>query len=175
MFANPERIIAQLGLLSNMKVADLGCGTGLYSLAAAHRVTNGHVYAVEVQKGLLGRVKDEAYKKHLSNLEYIWGDIEAIGGTKLTDKSIDVVIVSNVLFQVEHKDGLINEIKRIIKPGGKVLLVDWSDSFGSMGPAKNSVITKDQAITLFKHKGFEKLSDVDAGAHHYGIIFTYKV
>lgn len=174
MFANPRRIVAQLKLEPHMKVADLGCGTGAYTLAAAPRVTNGHVYAVEIQKGMLGIIKNEAHKKNLTNIEYILGDTEVLGGTKIADHTIDIVFACNIFFQIENKDIFIKEIIRILKKGGKLLLVDWNESYGGMGPVKNMVINKDRAYELLKAKGFQILSDIDAGIHHYGIIALYK-
>lgn len=174
MFIDPKRIVAQLPLQSHMKVADLGSGIGLYSIACAPRVYNGHVYAVEVQKAMLGRIKDEAHKHKLNNIEYIWGDAEVYGGTKLADNSIDMILVCNVLFQIENKDSIVKEISRILKKGGKVLVVDWSDSYNNMGPHKKSIVTKDHVLSIFKSKGFEYVNNVDAGEHHYGIIMSYE-
>ena len=57
------------------------------------------------------------------------GDVEKIDGTKIEDNTIDVAIASNILSQVENKNDFILEIKRILKPKGRVLLVDWSDVF----------------------------------------------
>lgn len=174
MFIDPQRIVAQLPLEPHMKVADLGAGIGLYTTAIAPRVHSGHVYAVEVQDGMLGRIKDEAHKRKLTNIEYIRGDVEVYGGTKLADHSIDMVLACNIFFQVEHKDIFIKEITRILKKGGYVCVVDWSDSYNNMGPAKKSIVTKDYVSDLFKSKGYEYVNDVDAGAHHYGIILLYK-
>ncbi len=173
MFVNPEKNVAQLGLMPGMCVADLGCGTGMYALSCATRIPNGKVFAVEIQKGLLSSLSQEASDRKLNNLHTIWGDIESVGGTKMADNSIDVCIVSNVLFQVENKENFLKEITRIIKKGGKVLIVDWADSFNSMGPIKEKVISKEKAQTLFTSKGFVHKEDIITGDHHYGIIFTY--
>ncbi|MFA5933924.1 MAG: class I SAM-dependent methyltransferase [Candidatus Paceibacterota bacterium] len=170
MFADPESNVRQFGLEHNMYVADLGAGTGAYSIAAAHMVMGGRVYAIEVQKDLLEKIRTEAVKQHLSNIECIWGNIENPKGTKLRDHAVDAVIASNVLFQVEDRDGFIKEIKRILKPEGKVLIIDWSDSFGGMGPKGDSVISESKAKELFEKHGFTFDKDISTGAHHYGMI-----
>lgn len=171
MFADPEQIVRQFGLREGMQVADLGAGSGFYSIAAARAVRAGKVYAVEVQKDMLQHIQTESAKAHVTNIEFIWGNIEKAGGSKLKDASMDAVIASNVLFQVEHREGFISEILRILKPGGRVLFVDWSDSFGGMGPAATSVIPKALATQLFESQGFSVEKEITAGAHHYGIIF----
>ncbi len=174
MFVNPEQSVMQLGLMPGMIVADLGCGTGMYSLSCAPRIASGAVYAIEIQKGLVNRLANEAKFRDINNIHTIWGDVGVAGGTKLADASVDVCIVSNILFQIENKENFLKEITRIIKKGGKVLIVDWSDSFNGMGPAGTMVITKEKAHSLFSSKGFIHKEDIITGDHHYGIIFTYE-
>lgn len=165
----------QCGDITGFRVADLGAGSGAYTLCSAHRVGNqGTVYSIDVQKGLLGRIRDEALNKNLKNIEYIWGDIERHGGTKIADNTIDLAIASNVLFQLENKDAFLNELSRIMKTGGKVLFIDWIDSFNNMGPHKNHVVPETYARDLFNRKGFKLHERIDVGAHQYGIIFTHE-
>lgn len=174
MFANPESNVRQFGLTPNMHVADLGAGSGAYTTALAEILTNGKVYAVEVQKELLTRIKSEAEKRHLTNIEVVWGDIERAGGTKLGNNSMEGVLASNVLFQVEDKKGFLQEIYRILKPGGFLYLIDWADSYGGMGPTSDSVMSKDKARTFVESGNFTYDHDFNPGAHHYGMIFKRK-
>ena len=174
MFADPAKNIEQLELTRNMMVADLGSGTGFYTIAAAKKIKggDGRVYSVEVQRDLLKHIEELAKKDGLNNIDYIWGNIEKRGGTKIRDHIIDCVIASNVLFQVEDRNGFIDEVKRVLKPTGKILLIDWTESFGGMGPAGDHVVTAMKAETLFTAAGFKKVKAIEAGAHHYGIIFS---
>jgi len=170
MFADPTQNLKQLGLRENMIVADLGAGTGFYSIAAGHIVTEGKVYAIEVVKDYLAVIHKKAKDAHLKNIEAIWGNVEKLGGTKIRDHLVDAVIASNILFQVEDKDKFIEEIKRILKPGGGVLLIDWSDS-PAVGSSSHKVIPKNYAREMFEKKGLIFVRKIDAGAHHYGMIF----
>src|SRR4051794_29961193 len=115
-FADPQENIRSLGLSEGDYVVDLGAGSGFYTLAAAHAVGHsGRVYAIDVDQELLARIKNHAAAEKLHNVEVIHGDMEAPGGTRLRDKMVDAAIVSNVLFQIEHKENFIQELKRIIK------------------------------------------------------------
>lgn len=173
MFSDPQKNIEQLGLMPGHKVADLGSGSGFYTFAAAQAVGSvGTVYAVDVQQDLLTKIKNEAGRQNLLNVETIWGDAETEGGTKLGDGSVDAVIVANVLFQAESRHGLLKEAARIAKRGGKVLVVDWMESFGGMGPHPDHVVTKDAARELAAGAGLKEEREITAGAHHYGFIFT---
>ncbi|MES2216029.1 MAG: class I SAM-dependent methyltransferase [Patescibacteria group bacterium] len=170
MFSDPSANLAKLGINHGMKVVDLGAGSGFYSIEAARAVGgDGRVYAVDVQKDLLERLRSHAGTQGVGNIEVVWGNAEKIGGTKLREAIADRVIASNVLFQVEKPDDFCLEIKRILKPGGKVLVVDWNAD-GSMTPANVFPAAKAQA--LFEKTGFKLDQEFNAGDHHYGLVFV---
>jgi ubiquinone/menaquinone biosynthesis C-methylase UbiE len=171
MFSDPKSNLEQFGIEKGMKVADLGVGAGFYVLASARMVgEEGRVFGIDVQKNLVAEVKRMALKEELNNVEAIWGDIEKPEGTKIKAASIDAAVASNVLFQVEDKKGFVEETARILKPGGKALVVDWTDSFAGMGPHKDHVITEETAKSLFANNGFSIEKKVNAGDHHYGFV-----
>lgn len=167
MFTDPIKNLKSFGLREDSIVADLGAGTGFYSIAAGGFVPKGKVYAVEIQKDFLDTIKNKISEAHLNNVEIILGNVEKLGGTKLGDKTMDAVIASNILFQVEDKEKFIEEMKRILKPKGRVLLIDWSESSIMKGIA---IVPKDQAREMFEKKNFIMDREIDAGAHHYGMI-----
>jgi ubiquinone/menaquinone biosynthesis C-methylase UbiE len=173
MFSDPKKNIQQAEIHPGMIVADIGAGSGHYSIETAKALMNsGKVYIIDVQKDLLVRIKNLATKDKLANMvEIVWGDVERENGTGLADSSVDIALLCNVLFQLKEKKVALNEIKRILVPGGRVLLVDWSDSFGGLGPHKDMVIKEEDAVDLFQKNGFAKVKNIQAGSHHYGFIF----
>lgn len=167
-FVHPERTTKQFGLNEGMRVADFGAGSGAYAKLLADAVgSSGRVYAVDIQKDLLKRIKSNSAQ---ANIDVIWGDVEVPGGVKLADRHLDAVLVSNLLFQVERKESLVREAKRVLKNHGLLILIDWSDSFRGMGPTEGSVVTKPDARALFEAEGFTFEREFDAGAHHYGLL-----
>jgi len=175
MFTNPEKNILHLGLKEGMRVADLGAGSGFHSIAVSKRVgPSGKVYAVEVQKDLVKKLESEIKHLGISNIECIWGDIERLGGTKIADGNMDVVIISNVLFQVEDKLGIIDESRRILRKGGEILLIDWNESYDGIGPKPKNIVSEDMSRSLFEKRGFKYIENISTTDHHYGIIFRYE-
>jgi len=174
MFADPVKNLKAFDLRENMIVADLGAGSGFYTIPVAKMVPMGKVYAIEIQKDFLTAINNKVKEAHLSNVECLLGDVEKKGGTKLKDNIIDAVIASNIFFQVIDKDKFIDEIKRILKIGGKLLLIDWSDGSSAIGASFDKVVPKNIAREMFENKGFTWQRDIDAGAHHYGIILVNK-
>ena len=162
-----------MGLRDGMRVGDFGAGSGHYARAAAAIVGHsGKVYAIDVQEDILKHIKLTTHEQHQRIIETVWGDVEKPGGTHLRDASLDAVILANAFFQVEHRGGLLAEMKRVLKLGGKFLLVDWAGSYGGMGPAAEQVVTEHDAEAFFINGGFHKVKSFRAGPHHYGILFT---
>ncbi len=171
-FAHPRKNISQFGLSEGDRVADLGAGAGHYTIEAGKKVgENGQVYAIEIQKKLVSKVESEAKEAGLSNVEVIWSDLEEVGGSTLKDEIMDAVIVSNVLFQITNKSTVLQEAKRILKPGGRLLLVDWSEAHGGVGPTPDHVVSESEARELCEKAGFAARQVISPGAHHYGVIF----
>jgi ubiquinone/menaquinone biosynthesis C-methylase UbiE len=175
MFTDPTANLENFGIEPGMKIADLGSGSGFYSIPAAKMAGDtGVVYAVDVQKNLLEKVKSEADREHVSNIEYIWGDIETHNGTKIADNTVGAVFLSNILFQLEDKEGAIAEAKRILVSGGRILCVDWTDSFGGLGPDQQAVFPANDAKELLEKHDLEFQKEFDPGAHHYALVYRKK-
>lgn len=172
-FADPRTNLQILNLSSGMTVVDFGSGVGAYALAAATMVApEGKVYAVEIQKDLLETLKREASSKNIQNIDVIWGDIEQAGGVGLADNTADVVIISNVLFQAKSMYTLALEAKRLLKSGGRIMVIDWSESFGGVGPLPSDVVLTEDVKKTFGSAGLAFSSEFLAGDHHYGLIFA---
>lgn len=155
-----------------MEIADFGAGSGAYALLIAEALEGyGRVYAVDIQRDLLRRIGNEASRRGFKNVEPVWADLGSEGASKLDDSSLDLVLVSNLLFQVESKKGVLAEARRVLRGSGRLAVIDWSDSFGGMGPQKSDVVTKEKALALAREAGFELQREFPAGAHHYGLIF----
>lgn len=178
MFTDPVKNLKAFGLREDSIVADLGAGTGYYTLALGALLPRGKIYAVEITKDFLTTIKNKVSDAHLNNVEILWGDVEKRGGTQIGDNIADAVVASNVLFQVEDKNNFVEEIKRILKPQGRVLVIDWmvepasDSSSGSSFASLKGAVPKSKAQEIFERKGFVLERDIDAGAHHYGMILT---
>lgn len=174
-FLAPASVVRLAGVHEGMKVADFGAGSGFFTRAAARVVgAGGVVWAVDINADLLARIKSVAIAEGLHNVEIIRGDIEHIGGTNLPERTFDMVFVCNTLFATECKGCVAAEAARVLKPGGKVLLVDWSESHGGLGPHEDHVVTVAQARECFEQAGFAWEGEVMAGAYHWGCILKRK-
>jgi ubiquinone/menaquinone biosynthesis C-methylase UbiE len=173
MFTDPIKNLKLFDLRENMLVADLGAGTGFYTIPASQIVSFGKVYAVDIERDFLRTIFDKVKELKINNIECLWGDVEKNKGTKLADDLLDAVIASNIFFQVEDKLNFIEEVRRILKKGGKVLFIDKKPDTLLTNSVSNKFfryLDKEKVLKLFEEKGFKKLKDIDAGTFHHGMI-----
>ncbi len=170
-FSKPARNIGHLVLLPGEHVADFGAGSGFHSIAAAEFVgPGGVIYAIDIQQGLLRRIATLA-RESGHTIRVVHGDLEKRGGSMLPDTSVSAVIAANILFQIEKKERFVEEIARVLRRGGKTLVIDWKDSYNNIGPHLESVVREEAARSLFEKAGFVFEKEVpNVGEHHYGFI-----
>ncbi len=169
---DPVKVLAACNIQSTNTIADFGAGSGFVSRAAATLAPQGQVFAIEINRELVTRLTREVQEHTVPNLHVLWGDVEIPEGTKLAKESVDIVLCFNVLFMLDDKAGVAKEAYRVLKPGGKILVADWTESFGGLGPRPHHIFTQAAAETLLTSVGFKKLNgNIPAGEHHYGILF----
>lgn len=174
-FLNPSYAVRAAGIHGGERVADFGAGTGFFTRAAARLAgPQGVVWAVDVHQELLPRIKNLALAEGLHNVEVVHGNVERPRGSHLPEDNFDLVLISNILFSADHRPELVREARRILRKGGRVLVIDWQESFGGLGPHKDHVITAKEAQELFEKEGFMHIEDVPVGAYHWGFVAKKK-
>ena len=175
MFSSPSTCLSQFNIEPGMIVADLGFGTGVYTLELSSLVgPSGKVIAVDIQKTLVDTLANECKTQSITNVSVLWDDMDDVNGIAISSESVDRIIVANTLFQLDDMQKFATEVKRILKPKGSALIIDWSESFGGIGPTPQHVVSKERAQEIFEKVGLFIKKDIKAGEHHYGFIVQSK-
>ena len=169
-FLNPEEVLDQLELKSDMTAVEFGCGSGGFTIPLAKRLDEGLVYAIDIQKEPLSALKGRIQLENIVNVRIIRGDVEKPEGSTLGPGSVDLVLIVNVLFQAANKNAIIAEVERVLKQGGKLLIVDWKPKV-SKGPEQGRVSADDVKKTA-EERGLKLEEQFEAGRYHYGLIFN---
>lgn len=135
-------------------------------LPLARELSIGMVYAIDILEEAVSALNGKALAENLSNVKTILGDVEK--GIKIKDEYFDLVLMTNLLFQVENKQFVMEEAKRILKPNGMVLVVDWKKD-APVGP-KEGRVSLEEIVLLGEKTGFKKEEEISSGSFHWGLL-----
>jgi ubiquinone/menaquinone biosynthesis C-methylase UbiE len=134
-------IISSLALKPGAVVADIGAGPGVLSLPLAAAVApGGKVYAEDIDKAFLDRIKEKAAADNVTNIVTVLGEFV---DPKLPAKDVDVVLFHDVLHHIENRAGYLKATATYLKPGGRIAIVELPPD-GSHKDEPALVVTKDQ-------------------------------
>lgn len=127
MFLRPSYIIEELRekkyIKPGMKGADFGCGGGYFTSLLANEVgPTGIIYAIDIQEEVLKEAQEFLKNLNLKNVKFLKNDLEKNSG--LDDNSLDFVFISQVIYQSEKPENIIQEAKRVLKEDGYLILIE---------------------------------------------------
>lgn len=169
---DPEFILGKLELAPGQRLADLGCGrTGHFIFQAARRVGDeGLVYAVDIMKDILESIQSRVRTEGFDNIHTVWSDIERLGYTPIPEASLDVAFFVNVLSHVTDQKAALQEAARLLKPEGRLMIIDWAKPLGPLGPDSTKRLTTYKVSQIAGVTGYAPLDEFAAGPYHFGVI-----
>lgn len=152
----PEKLLELLEIQDNDIILDLGAGTGYFTIPAAG-LTNGKVYALDVAPQMLQYLEKRVKEEKLDNVDLIEGAIECI---PVAGQIVDHMIASFVLHEVEPLEKGLQEMRRVLRPDGTVLCIEWEKKQTEQGPPLHHQIHSNELAEAFEENGFlvEKLT-----------------
>lgn len=171
----------ELRLRRDSHVADFGCGVGENSKIISELVVDGKIFAIDVHKDLLEHLENDILKEKkkqeksnhsplYQNIVPVWGNIEEMEGTRLRDDSVDIILMSNVFFLLQHKKVCIMEIKRVLKKYGRILFIDWHTHLGNSVLHKAMVLDEKDIARMFTEFGFSVHPIVHKDKNHFVLL-----
>ena len=145
-----QPLLALLDLKKITAVADVGAGTGYFSIPLAQALAGrGKVYALDLVPEMLDVLRERA--ANLDNLEIM---LTNEPGLPLPDVSVDAVLLINMLHEFKDLHGSLREVRRILRPGGMVVVSDWKKIPTSEGPPLEVRFTEPEARAAVEAAGF---------------------
>jgi len=120
---SPEAALNALGLKPGMAVADVGAGTGYFTVRIARRVgPTGRVYATDVQPEMLSRLQENVEREHLANVEPVLG---TQSDPKLPAAKLDLILMVDVYHELSQPQRMLREMRKALKPDGRLVLIEY--------------------------------------------------
>ena len=119
---NTRLAISKLPITSKSVVADIGAGSGYYTFKIAQKITEGKVYAVEIQDEFIDLLKKNKLQKGIKNVEIVKGTEQ---NPNLPANSIDLAIMVDVYHELAYPQEMLSALMTSLKPDGKILLLEY--------------------------------------------------
>jgi len=166
----PEAVIEAIGIKPGMTVADLGAGTGYFSVRLAKAVgPKGRVLAIDVEPKLVDHMKERAVKSQLSQLEAVLAPTD---DPKLPKQGVDCVLIVDTWHHIDDRLNYLPKLAAGLKPGGRVAVVDFKKGDFPVGPPDAHKLTADAVAAEFKDAGWKLAKQWDELAYQYVLVFT---
>jgi ubiquinone/menaquinone biosynthesis C-methylase UbiE len=147
-----DRVVSALSLTPGMRVADLGAGTGVFTLPLARAVgSTGKVYAIDVDAGLLGIVSEKARAAGLTTIETI-----VAGDTNpRLPEPVDLLFVCDTMHHLPNQAEYVKQFGTLLRPGGRVVIIDFTEGHWPAGH-ESFTITPVQVDAWMQAAGFRR-------------------
>lgn len=162
----PEKILSDLGVTGEVSVLDIGAGAGYFAIPAA-KMTSGTVHALDVQSEMLEALAERAGEEGATNIATILSEGEKI---PLADASVDRVICSMVAHEFFDLHAVMSEVRRVLRPDGKSLFIDWERKEMEMGPPLHERIAEEDLVRAFEGSGFHVLDYPNPNDKQYAVL-----
>ena len=166
----PAEVVAHLALRPQMMVADIGAGTGYFTLPIARAVSPGTVFAVDLQPEML-QLLEAKLADAPGNIILRSGDAAETG---LDSRSVDRVLLANLWHELDDHAAVLKEAERLLRPGGQIAILDWrSDVAGPPGPPPEHRIAQAEAEETLREQGWTVEGGMSIGRYSYLLLASF--
>jgi cyclopropane fatty-acyl-phospholipid synthase-like methyltransferase len=162
----PDRVIAALALKSNVSVADIGAGTGYFSMRLAKTVPDGAVYAVDIEPNMVAHLKTRAATEKLANVT----PVLASAASPNLPKPVDLILVVDTYHHIGKRPDYFRALRSSLTPGGRIAIIDFRKEAPD-GPPAHFRFTPDQIKKEMADAGYSVDAEHDFLPRQHFLLF----
>ena len=148
-----HKTLKEVGLKEGMNFADIGCGNCYFTFPASGITgPKGRVFALDISPEMLEEINARVKEENKTNIEVINTEENNL---KITKESVDLAFSCNVVHEAKDLDLFLKEVERILRPGGRIAIIDWEKKDSDLGQPKAHHLDKSIIINELKNIGFK--------------------
>src|SRR5690348_7205969 len=151
----PDRVIAALALAPTMTVADVGAGTGYFTVRLARAVPQGEVIATDIEPDMVRYLGERARREHLPNVKTV---LAGADDPHLAPASVDRILVVDVWHHLADRARYAAGLARALRPGGKIAVVDFTAA-ATRGPPRHHRLAPEAIAADLRGAGLDAAID----------------
>jgi ubiquinone/menaquinone biosynthesis C-methylase UbiE len=165
----PEEVLKALALRPGEAIADIGSGSGYFTVRLAEKVgPAGRVYAVDVDPDMVRHLNRRVRDAGLDNVRSVLADFD---DPLLGTRSVDRFFVCDTWHHVEDQDKYLAHMKEMLRPGGQVVMIDFKKEATPMGPPLEMRIAREDLLRQMKGAGFDVSAEHTFLPYQYFLVF----
>lgn len=168
----PENVLRLLALTGAETVVDFGAGTGMYTLPVAQALPDGHVVAVDEHDELLDYLRDKLTRAAVPEGRVIMVATKE-NRVPLSDGGADRVLAINVLHHIWDEPAALDELRRLLRPGGRLVVVEFAKMDRPVGPPNDHLLSFDELLRVVEGLGVtvvETYQPGEVGSYHVAVV-----
>jgi len=165
-FMDPEAVWGVLAMQPGGTLVDVGAGLGFYAIPFARKLGSGTVYACDQSAEMLEHLRGEIAREGAANVTPVQTEEVKI---PLPDGVADRVLMSNLHHELDHPQESLAECRRLLKAGGKIVIVDWKPEPTPKGPPAEVRIPPATVQAQLASAGFREIAEHALLPYHYVI------
>lgn len=158
----PEEVMGLLKIRPEEVIADIGAGTGYFTRRFARHAAK--VYAVDVDEESLKQIRAKGFE----NVEIV---VAAPDDPKLAPASVDTIFFCNVLHHVDNRPAYYEKLRRALKPGGRIVIIDFHKHELPVGPPPSMKLAEEEVIAELEAAGFAREAAYELLPYQYFLVF----
>ena len=163
----PEQILDALNLGPTARVADLGAGTGYFSVRIAKRLPEGKVFAIDIEPEMLRYLSERARREHLSTVIPVVANEE----TPNIPEPVDLILVVDTYHHIDDRIAYFNRLRKSLNPGGRLAIVDFKME-SPEGPPPEHRVSAEKVTEELKAAGYSLVAAQSFLPRQYFLVFT---
>lgn len=148
----PDQVITALALKPGQSIADVGAGTGYFSIRLAKSTAAPKVFAVDIEESMVKYVGHRAAKEGLKN---ITGVLASQGSANIPEL-VDLILIVDTFHHIPARDAYFRALRASLKPGGRLAIIDWLPG-GPMGPPERFRFSPEKIAAELEKAGWKKV------------------